>query len=216
MKPSPSPAIASSEAEPHYPGFARHALPDGHAFWTGRLPDALCPDDDTFERWWQLHPGDFHEIMMHGRLVRTPRWQQAYGADYRYTGRVNRALPVPAAFRPLHAWAHSAIDPRLNGLLLNWYDGGRKHYIGPHRDSTHAMVAGVPIVTLSFGEARVFRLRSWRGEGAVDFAAEPGSAFVLPYATNLAWTHEVPHFARHTGRRISITLRAFEDGAEKP
>lgn len=23
---------------------------------------------------------------MHGRKVKTPRWQQAYGADYRYTG----------------------------------------------------------------------------------------------------------------------------------
>ena len=36
-----------------------------------------------------------------------------------------------------------------------------------------------------------------------------GGVFVMPYATNLAWTHEVPHFARDRGRRVSVTLRAF-------
>ena len=32
---------------------------------------------------------------MHGRKVKTPRWQQAYGADYRYTG--NTAIDVVRA-----------------------------------------------------------------------------------------------------------------------
>jgi hypothetical protein len=26
----------------------------------------------------------------------------------------------------------------------------------------------------------------------------------------LRWTHEVPHFRKYKGRRISVTLRAFE------
>ena len=38
---------------------------------------------------------------MHGRAVKPPRWQQAYGADYRYTGNTNRALPVPDELAPL-------------------------------------------------------------------------------------------------------------------
>jgi hypothetical protein len=36
--------------------------------------------------------------------------------------------------------------------------------------------------------------------------------FVLPYDTNQAWTHEVPHSAPIGGRRISVTLRAFGGG----
>jgi hypothetical protein len=28
---------------------------------------------------WVIHPADFHLIQIHGRLVRTPRWQQASG-----------------------------------------------------------------------------------------------------------------------------------------
>ncbi len=187
-----------------------HQLDDDHAFLTGELPAALRPDAAELEQLWRLHPDTFHEIKMHGRLVKTPRWQQAYGADYRYTGNVNRALPVPALLAPLHAWARDTIDARLNGLLLNWYDAERAQYIGKHRDSTINMVAGAPIVTISFGAARIFRLRPWKRDGVRDFAARDGTVFVMPFATNLAWTHEVPHTAQSVGRRISVTLRAFD------
>ncbi|MGE0707017.1 MAG: hypothetical protein AB7N76_02500 [Planctomycetota bacterium] len=44
------------------------------------------------------------------RPVGTPK--QAYGEDYRYTGRVNRALPVPDLLAPLLAWAQVAVDAR--------------------------------------------------------------------------------------------------------
>jgi hypothetical protein len=32
----------------------------------------------------------------------------------------------------------------------------------------------------------------------------------MPYDTNLAWKHQVPKAAKRLGRRISVTLRAFE------
>ena len=75
---------------------------------------------------------------------------------------------------------------------------------------------GAPIVTLSLGEERVFRLRPWKGKGFRDFPTTNRTALVLPYATNRAWTHEVPHAARFTGRRISVTFRAFEQAAVNP
>ena len=130
---------------------------------------------------WSLHPTDYHEIKIHGRLVKTPRWQQAYGNDYHYTGRVNTALPVPDILQLLHAWCRANIDERLNGLVLNWYDGSLGHYIGNHRDSTTNMCDGAPIVTVSFGESRVFRLRPWKAKTNRDFAAKDGSIFLMPY-----------------------------------
>lgn len=189
---------------------AKHMLDDTHAFFVGELPAELRLDAAAFEALWALHPEAFHEIKMHGKLVKTPRWQQAYGADYRYTGNVNRALPVPPVLAPLHAWARAQLDERLNGLLLNWYDAERAQYIGKHRDSTIDRVDGAPIITVSYGSERAFRIRPWKGEGFTDFTARDGTVFVLPYATNLAFTHEVPHSAQSTGRRISVTLRAFE------
>lgn len=188
-----------------------HELDGEHRFFTGTLPDKLILRKQQFETLWEMHPDEYHEIMMHGRLVKTPRWQQAYGRDYQYTGRANEALPVPALLQPLHKWCREQIDEGLNGLLLNWYDGSLGHYIGRHRDSTVDVVVGSPIVTISFGEERVFRLRPWKGQGFIDFPTKDGSLFVMPYETNLAWTHEVPSRAKDTGKRISVTLRAFVD-----
>jgi alkylated DNA repair dioxygenase AlkB len=188
----------------------KHDLGGGHYFITDTLPAELLLDTKAFDALWSLHPSDYHEIKIHGREVKTPRWQQAYGEDYAYTGRVNRALPVPESLMPLLAFTKREIDPRLNGILLNWYDAKNAHYIGKHRDSTKNMIEGAPIVTVSYGSARIFRLRPWKGEGFVDFPAVDGALFVMPYETNLAFTHEVPHNASSKGRRISVTVRAFE------
>jgi alkylated DNA repair dioxygenase AlkB len=186
--------------------FERHDLDGRHSFFTGRLPESLSVDAAAFGALWSMRPDDYHIIQMHGRPVRTPRWQQAYGADYHYTGRTNTALPVPAILEPFHRWARQAIDDRLNGLLLNWYDGALGHYIGSHYDSTKNMVPGAPIVTVSLGEERTFRLTKPKTCERYDFAARNGTVFVTPYDTNRSWKHQVPKQARSRGRRISITL----------
>jgi len=192
-----------------YPNFTAHSLSDTHHFHTGELPSALL-GSLSFEKIWNLHPEEYHIISIHGKDVPTPRWQQAYGENYQYTGRVNTALPIPELLRELHDWCKENIDERLNGLLLNWYDGEKGHYIGKHRDSTINMVKGAPIVTISLGDFRPFRLRPFRGKGYQDFGAENGSVFIMPYDTNKAFTHEVPAMKKYIYRRISVTLRAFE------
>ena len=189
--------------------FTNHDLGYGLTFSVGSLPESLLIDNHEFEKLWAVHPLVYHRIMMHGRMVPTPRWQQAYGADYHYTGRANKALPIMDNLQPYLSWARERIFPELSGLLLNWYDGSLGHHIGAHRDSRTNMIVGAPIVTISFGEERIFRLRPWKGQGYRDFLTSPGSVFVMPYETNLRWTHEVPARAKDRSRRISITLRAF-------
>src|SRR6186997_1341094 len=104
-------------------GFECHDCGLGCSIWIGRLPESLALNIAQFEQLWQLHPETHAEIRIHGRKVAIPRWQQAYGMDYHFSGEVNRALPVPAALEPLLAWSKDTLDTRLNGLLLNWYDG---------------------------------------------------------------------------------------------
>lgn len=186
---------------------------DAHCkFLVGALPEEVAVCQSQFDALWAMHPKEFHEIRMPGGLVKTPRWQQAYGADYHYTGRVNKALPIPQLLEPIYNWVRDTVDERLNGILVNWYDARLGHYIGKHRDSTKKLVDGAPIVTISLGEERVFRLRPWRRQGYRDFGAPAGTVFVTPFETNLRWTHEVPHYEKYTGFRISITMRAFESG----
>ncbi len=190
------------------PHFRRLELDGGHVLYEGTIPEDRMLSEQQFNEAWAMHPSEPLEIMMHGKLVKTPRWQQAYGRDYDYSGQVNRALPVPPLLQPLMDWIQG-IDPRLNGLLLNWYDGKLGHYIGKHRDSTSNLVPDSSIVTISFGESRIFRLRPFKGTEMIDFEANHGTVFVMPLSTNKAWTHEVPKSTRYTGRRISVTARAF-------
>ncbi len=191
-----------------------HDLGDGHILKSGRLPDALVWDEATFEEAWSLHPEIKHEIMMHGRMVPTPRWQQAYGIDYHYTGNINKAIDVPPLLAPLLEWVQTAVNSQLNAILVNWYEGPG-HYIGPHHDNIKNMIAGASIVTISFGETRVFRLTKGRfpaDRDVRDFSVANGMVLVMPYDTNLAWKHAVLKSAKYTGRRISVTVRAFKNG----
>jgi len=196
--------------ESPYPGFRCAMLDQTHCIYVGELPPEISFSSSQFDQLWQQHPDEYHEIMMHGRLVRTPRWQQAYGKDYHYTGKVNPAIELPPLLQPFLQWTQQMFDERLNGVLLNWYDGNLGHYMGPHRDSRKNMYHGAPIITLSLGQQRTFRLRPWKGAGKIDFQAPAGTVFVMPYSTNLAWTHEIPKSKAAKERRISITVRAFE------
>ena len=57
---------------------------------------------------------------MHGKRVRIPRWQQAYGVDYRFSGQLSAAMSVPVELQPILDWCRVTIAPALNGLLTNW------------------------------------------------------------------------------------------------
>lgn len=186
---------------------------DDQLFIAARLPGELASyASNEFAALWNLHPQSFQTMPQPftGRSIPLPRWQQAFGFDYRFSGTINSALPVPEILKPFLLWAHDAIDKRLNGLLLNWYDAARQHYIGPHSDSTIGLVSETPIVTISLGASRIFRLRPRRGKGFKDFPAAHGMVLILPWNTNLNTKHEVPHRKDSEGQRISITIRAFE------
>ena len=195
-----------------YRDFDRVHLDAKHLVWTGQLPQ-LVRNAIDFDVAWRLHPKKYHRLVLYGRELDTPRWQQAYGMDYAFSGNINRALPLAPILGPLLVWAKAAIDERLNGVLVNWYDAVEGHYIGKHRDSPKGLHPQSPIVTASLGAERMFRLRPWKGSGRVDLPANDGRVFIIPYETNRAWTHEVPRFRRDRGRRISVTMRCFEPRA---
>ena len=171
--------------------------------------DELKINEQEFDQLWDEHPKEFHEVIILGKVVKTPRWQQAYGKNYEYTGSKNNALPLARIDNKYLNWSKNNINEKLNGILINWYEGKQNHYIGKHRDSTKGLVKGTPIVTISHGEERIFRLRPLRGKGYKDFTVKNGDALVIPWDTNKIYTHEVPHFKKYRKRRISVTLRAY-------
>jgi alkylated DNA repair dioxygenase AlkB len=186
-----------------------HQLDNQHSIFVGEVSFHLIPDETGFQALWDTHPSAFPLINMFGRRVPTPRWQQAYGHDYRYSGQVNSALPVEPILQPFLDWGCREIDPGFNGILVNWYDGQLGHYIGPHKDSTLDLIEGAPIVTISLGEERVLTLQRTKSSPGKDFPVRNGTVIVIPYSTNKCWLHSVPKASAFTGRRISVTLRGF-------
>ena len=189
--------------------FGSHTLSQGEEVLCGQLPQELIPSSQGFESWWDLHPEEHPEIMMHGKKVPIPRWQKAYGRDYRFSGQVSPADELTEEMEALLEWANTHIFQGLNGVLLNWYDGAKGHYIGAHRDSIVGLTKGSPVVTISFGERRVFRMRPYKGSGYEDFEVGHGDVLIIPWRTNMMYTHEVPRKVSYHRRRVSVTLRAF-------
>lgn len=190
--------------------FQSISLDNKHFIYKSHYPIDFGVKTTEFEALWNLHPEEYHTLFFHGKEVKTPRWQQAYGADYRYTGSKNNALPITDKLRPFYKWCRENIDFQLNGMLLNWYDGQSKHYIGAHRDDTRDLIKGSPIVTISLGEERIFRMRPYNEKGYTDFKVQHGDVIIIPWETNWKWTHEVPSFSKYKKKRISITLRGFK------
>jgi alkylated DNA repair dioxygenase AlkB len=200
---------------PSEQGFTSHELSTGHRFLIGRLPEGLTLAGARLEELWELHPEKRATVRIVGRRVQTPRWQKAYGRDYRFAGGTAEAEEVPPLLEPYLAWARGQVNPLLNGLLVNWYDGSAGHYIGPHHDDPHDLVPGSPVVTISLGEERVFRFTLPRPGPAPrkrEVLVGPGSVVVIPWDTNGVWKHSVPRLARYRGKRVSITARAFSEG----
>ena len=81
--------------------------------------------------------------------------------------------------------------------------------MGPHRDDVRDLVPGSSVLTVSLGATRTLRMRRWKGKRRTDLSLEHGTAVVIPWATNLRWTHEVLRGPRDGGRRVSVTLRCF-------
>lgn len=184
----------------------------------GQMPTELSGDNAFFKQLWRLHPDAYEEVILYKQAVLTPRWQQAYEKDYYFSGQNSVAKPLPDILLPYLGWAKQEILWQLNGVLVNWYDGSLGHYIGRHRDSRTNLVNDSVIVTLSFGEERVMRFRPWskalRQECQLlyfDLKLLNGDVVIIPWKTNLAWTHEIPKFKRYNNKRISVTLRAFLD-----
>ena len=185
------------------------AFDSDHGIWQQRLPQNLCDITDNFDLLWQLHPNEFPTIFLHGRQVKLPRWQQAYGHDYHFSGKSSKAKKTPKILQPYLDWAVDEIDSKFNGILLNWYDATLGHYIGAHRDSHSGLVNDSKIVMMSLGESRMTRFRPVAGSGYRDIEVNNGDVLIMPLSTNQHYKHEIPKFKRYQGKRISITLRCF-------
>jgi alkylated DNA repair dioxygenase AlkB len=137
---------------------------------------------------------------MYDREVDVPRLVSSYRLD-----------PPPAATPRVILDAAErvtqAVGVAFNSVGLNRYRDGRDS-VAPHNDHLDEIVEGCPIALVSLGTARVMTLRQKEPpRRATQLALEPGSLFVMDYATQLHYTHGIPKTIDIVGERISLAFR---------
>ena len=166
-----------------------------------------------FEDVWNLKPTERGKINLFGKEHNVPRWQQSYEKNYFFSGMVHQSsTSTPKIFLEFLKVCQQYVSPRLNGILVNWYNP--EDYIGFHSDDEKNLVVDEPIVTLTLledpNEKRKFRLKS-QDHYNRDIMLGHGDILVMGGDTQKTHKHSVPKSTKYRSKRVSITVRSFRE-----
>lgn len=171
----------------------------GRISYSPRFVDAA-----TAERWFRELRAGVHwrteRRMMYDREVDVPRLTDHFRLD-------PPTEAVPDVILEAARLVTDRIDAPFNSVGLNLYRDGRDS-VAPHNDHLDEIREGFPIALVSVGATRRMTVRAKTGSRrAMHVDLEPGSLFVMDYATQLHYTHGVPKTDEPVGERISLAFR---------
>lgn len=138
--------------------------------------------------------------MMYDREVDVPRLTASIRLD-------PPPLSTPAAILDAASRVTDTIGAPFNAVGLNFYRDGNDS-VAPHNDHLDEIRKGFPIALLSLGATRRMDIRSKAApRRALHVDLEPGSLFVMDYATQIHYTHGLPKTDEEVGERISLAFR---------
>lgn len=179
---------------------------------TGKLPSKYKLDEEGFADLWKLHPKEHGTVTLYGKQIEMPRYNKAYGVDYKFSNENHVADPIEHPFlKKLLKYVNKIADDGItyNGILVNWYRNG-ENYIGPHSDDESSLVDGSSIYSFSFGATRDFVLKHKQNSQRLVFPLKSNTMLVMKGETQRYYKHSVPKRLKVTGKRINVTIRAFE------
>ena len=151
-------------------------------------------------------------IKLGGRTVVAPRHQFAVGDKdlaYRFSGSSVPARPWTIPFNRVRRQVEKLTGHRFNYILVNIYKNGGE-YIGPHSDDLRDQSPNVPIVSLSLGATRAFRLAP--RIGGLDIKVielSHGDLLIMGAQSQELYKHSVPKRTRVARERVSLTFRSI-------
>ena len=150
---------------------------------------------------WEHKPGIFGH--MQPRLIASYGDQ---GITYRYSGKVNVALPWIPVLLEIKKKIET-VQGEYNYCLLNRYRSGSDS-MGCHADDEPEM--GDMIGSLSLGATRKFRIRHNTSRQTRTFLVGNGTLIVMAGTMQQFWQHEVPKTKQPVGERINLTFRKIK------
>ena len=190
-------------------------LPDGKSWikYYRQIPNDLQVNNKLFKELWQLHPEERDTIVIRGKSVKVPRYQQSYGKDYYYTGRLHKALPIKHEYlQKLLEWVKKKSKCEYNQMIINWYENGN-NYIGPHSDDTRPLVEDSAIYSFSFGQPRDFVITSIKPGYKKVLHLGNNSLVIMGGEMQKHYKHAIPKRSvkKCPYKRINITFRLFKE-----
>lgn len=170
------------------------------------IPDEISP---SFRYLESIQPLTQDTITLFGKTHNVPRYQQAYGVDYKFSNITTVALPIPEEFSQLINFFNEKYKCNFNGMLINWYPDGN-YYIGMHSDDEKQIIKNSPIVTISFGESRKFVIEEKVSKNKETFIMNDKDVIVMCGEFQKTHKHGIPKQLKVKKMRISVTLRCFQ------
>ncbi len=184
---------------------ASRPLP-GFAFFPGWLGRDKA--DALFQRLKTEVPWERHTVTLFGRTMPQPRLTYWFGEKaYAYSGAAHAPAPMPDYLEPLRDRAEKTARCPFNSLLAILYrDGGDS--VGWHADNEASLGSEPTIFSVSFGDARGFRIKHRRyAEQSAAFSLGHGDGLLMTGRAQVDWLHAAPKTTRRVGPRISLTFR---------
>ncbi len=146
-------------------------------------------------------------ITMFGRTSPLPRQVAWFGDErYSYAGVSTEPLGWTPLLLRMRSIARELTGTDFDSALGNKYDDGRAT-VAWHADDEPVIDKGAPIVGLSLGATRRFKLKHRDTGEVVEQRLDHGSALVMTGRCQRDWVHSVPREARVTEPRINLTFR---------
>lgn len=187
-------------------------------------PPAPTPDvvyrHGLFRRRWTLEqlqavlPLEQREARMYGQVLPVPRLECWHGPrPYAFGGRVEQPQPWPELLEDVRAAVNAQAfldgvivpgDLPFDSCFANLYRNGDDH-IPWHSDDEPWM--GPTIASVTFGEARPFRLRHKATGSTVTYRLGDGDLLIMRAGTQRDWEHCAPRVRGLAQARLNLTFR---------
>jgi alkylated DNA repair dioxygenase AlkB len=184
--------------------------------WIAMIKNYWKPNKEEFLKTWNEHPIDYKSIQIGGKFVKLPRWQQAYGISYKYSGITSEAVEPTGLIIEMMKKLNELMNTiyQFNMCLCNWY--APEHYIGPHSDDVRQLVPGSPIGSISWGCTRTFVLTPINKEtenSKLSIQLQDGDFILMGGNCQQSHKHEILKLKSGDDQknRINFTFRCFNN-----
>lgn len=152
-------------------------------------------------------------ITVFGKKHLQPRLTALYGNEgmsYSYSNIKMQPNPWTPLLQNIKSKVESVAQAKFTTVLLNYYRDGRDSN-GWHADNEKELGLNPIIASLSFGAARIFKLKhNVNHDLKQNVLLEHGSLLVMGGTTQHNWKHQIPKTSKPIGPRINLTFRTIK------